>query len=152
MLPLADEQKSPFVFAPSAFMNGRPAFSPNGEFVAYQSNESGRYEIYVQSFPSTGRKWPVSSGGGGGPRWSPDGRETLYMNAGRELVSTRVETDGTEIRIRESRVLFFVNLSTGLSDSFFDISADGKRFVFIRSLKASSPLTVLLNWDEALRN
>jgi len=74
------------------------------------------------------------------------------MNAGRELVSTRVETDGTEIRIRESHVLFFVNLSTGLSDSFFDISADGERFVFIRSLKASSPLTVLLNWDEALRN
>lgn len=111
---------------------------------------TGRYEIYLRSFPSTGRKWPVSSSGGAGPRWSPDGREILYINASRELVSTRVVTDDTEIQIGESRVLFLTTLTTSLADSTFDISADGERIVFARPVTASSPLTVLLNWEEAL--
>ena len=152
MLPMEGKQEASFALAASAFREEKPTFSPNGKFVAYQSDETGRYEIYVQSFPSTGRKWPVSSSGGGGPRWSPDGREILYINAARELVSTRVETDAAEIRIRESRVLFLTNVRTSLGDSSFDISADGERFVFGRPLRASSPLTVLLNWEEALRN
>ena len=56
MLPIAGEEKAPFVFATNALPQGRPAFAPNGKFVAYQSDETGREEIYVQSFPSTGRR------------------------------------------------------------------------------------------------
>ena len=147
MLLIAGEEKAPFVLATNALTQGRPAFAPNGKFVAYQSDETGREEIYVQSFPSTGRRWPVSSSGGGGPRWSPDGRAILYINAAGELVSTRVETDGTEIRVGESRVLFLTFRRTrSLADSFFDISADGEHLVFTRP----APLTVLLNWEQAL--
>ena len=57
MLPMEGKQKASFALAASAFREARPAFAPNGKFVAYQSDETGRYEIYVQSFPSTGRKW-----------------------------------------------------------------------------------------------
>ena len=142
MLPFAGEEKAPFALATNALPQGRPAFAPNGKFVAYPSDETGREESYVQSFPSTGRRWPVSSSGGGGPRWSPDGREILYINAAGELVSTGVETDVTEIRVGASRVLFLTFRRTrSLADSFFDISADGEPLVFTRPAQAPAPLT-----------
>src|SRR5258708_35442407 len=62
-------------------------FSPDGRFVAYSSNESGKFEVYVQTFPPSDRKWPVSTGGGYEPRWRRDGRELYYLSEDRKLMA-----------------------------------------------------------------
>ena len=89
-----DEKPAPIVA--SRFTESTPTFSPNGRWMAYSTSESGRSEIVVVPFPNAGdAKWPVSIDGGVEPWWSRDGREIFYRNAKQELVSARVETEGT---------------------------------------------------------
>src|SRR5262249_7143580 len=86
------ESRKPISYLSGPFNKKQAQFSPNGRFVAYSSNESGRPEIYVQPFPdASGGKWPISSGGGVEPRWSKDGNELFYFS-GRKLMSVEVKT------------------------------------------------------------
>ena len=114
---------SPYISTP--FDEHEAQFSPDGKWIAYQSNESGRDEIYVQSYPRSGRKWVVSTSGGINPVWRRDGKELFYRSANR-MMSVSTET-GSGFTAGKPQVLF-----KGDYDDYFDVTPDGQRFVMIK--------------------
>ncbi len=147
VLPVGDSKK-PVVFLPRAPNDFGPMrFSPDGKWVAYEQDESGRREIYAVSFPDGQRKVQISSNGGLNPKWSRKGREIIYTNFVGKVMSAEVEP-GQDLRVGATRVLF------QLPESAFglDVSADGERFlVNVPVIKSSSvPLSVVVNWTAGL--
>ncbi len=141
-----------------------PQISPDGRYIAYQSDESGKAEIYVRSFPDVNKgKWQVSSGGGGSPLWSPDGRE-LFYRSGNATMAVEVETDPTFKRGNPKTLFQGVYSSTVLQKiviTSWDINPDGKKFLMIKPAAstaaaptAASPqpkIIVVVNWFEELK-
>jgi hypothetical protein len=133
-------------------------FSPDGRFVAYTSNESGRDEIYVQPFPGSGGKWSVSTDGGSQPVWAKDGRE-LYYRHNDQLFAVTIETDPAFV-VGQPSLLFEGNFSWGAAAgpgmdlaSNYDVSSDGKRFLMIKvdeQVAQRRQLNVVLNWFREL--
>ena len=142
----------------SSFYESNPEISPDGRYIAYQSNESGQYEIYVRPFPGVDDgRWQVSSGGGREPVWARDGGELFYLDLPNRLMAVPVQasatrfTFGTPARLLEAAYAETLNsVSRG-----YDVSADGKRFLMIKeSMAGDSPRTgmvVILNWFEELK-
>ena len=131
----------------SQFAEVRARFSPNGRWVVYQSNESGRAEIYVQAFPGPGGKWQISTEGGSEPQWHPSGEALYYLAPDTNLMRVDVQTGETfEAGIPEP--LFPVNLRPTTLESRYWIAPDGERFLMLGSLQGEStpPTTVVLNW------
>ena len=137
------------------------AISPNGRWIAYESNETGRKEIFLRPFPATDDgKWQVSSGGGVAPLWSRDGRELFYVNPAREMVAIAVESAG-EPRLGSPQALFHLDDRLLMSPAEFytphDIAPDG-RFIMARQLQppqdavAQAPLIVTENWIAEVRS
>jgi Tol biopolymer transport system component len=125
-------------------------FSPDGRWVAYASNETGRMEIYVSAFPTANGKWQVSSGGGEEPRWRQDGKELFYLSAEGKMMTVAVKT-GASFEADSPVALFQTHRRQPVSaqDFFsYDVSADGQRFLIAtKSDEANAaPLSVLLNW------
>ena len=152
-LPLQGERK-PFVFLNSEFDERNGKFSPDGRFVTYLSNESGKDEVYVSSFPSsTGGKWSISSGGGYQPRWRQDGKELLYLTADGKLMSVDVTLAPT-FMAGPPKVLFQPPIYGGgtVSQTRWDLAPDGQRFLINTVTgEAASSLTVVLNWQAGLK-
>jgi serine/threonine-protein kinase len=142
----------PRPFAPSRFNETAPAFSPDGRWLAYVSDESGRLEVYVRPFPGPGEKYPISVGGGSEPVWDRRGRE-LYFRNGDQMLVVAVTTQPT-FGAGRPRLLFtgpFVRSAGRIS---YDISPDGESFVMLDSGQESGAATqvnVLLNWYEELK-
>jgi serine/threonine-protein kinase len=153
VLPLTGDRKpQPFVTGP--FDESGATFSPDGRWVAYSANETGRYEIYVKPFPSGNGRWQVSTDGGGEARWSPTGKEIIYKFESRYTV-VPVETSGTfrpgtpRLYLDSGRAPF--NASSGSS---FCLSRDGKRILTPyqqRPEAARLDLVVAVNWAEEVR-
>ncbi|HET9261725.1 MAG TPA: protein kinase [Vicinamibacterales bacterium] len=130
--------------------------SPNGRWIAYYSNESGRDEVYVRSFPTLHGKWQLSVGGGSEPVWSHDGKELFYRGAA--LVAVRVS--GTQLfSFGPPRPLFPDRLVRSLSDNHtgFDVARDGKRFLMVKAVEpvsgsAPANLVVVQNWLKELKH
>ncbi len=127
--------------------------SPDGRWLAYASNESGRDEVYVQTYPDPTGKWQVSTNGGAYPEWRGDGREMYYLAADNELMAVSVQTAptftaGLPQALFSARVLF-----PGANTSSYAVSKDGQTFYVIEPAGgASLPTTnVVLNWPEALK-
>ena len=99
LLPLSGERK-PEPFLQTNFIEAHGRFSPNGRWVAYISNETGKFEVYVQSFPAKGDKIPISTEGGGQPQWRADGRELYYYTPGRKLMAVEVGRGGLDLQGR----------------------------------------------------
>jgi serine/threonine-protein kinase len=110
-----------------------PAISPNGRWLAYSSNETGRHEIYVRPFPEvSGGKWLVSVAGGTEALWSRDGRELFYRNAANEIVAVAVASSGAP-PTGQQRVLFSAEpYHADHQHRTYDVTADGRRFVMIK--------------------
>lgn len=132
-----------------------PAISPDGHWLAYVSEESGRHEVYVRPFPNTGEaKWQVSSNGGTEPVWARSGRELFFRSARNELASVPVLRRET-FEIGEQRVLF--STTPFLADPYsqvYDVTPDGQRFVMIRQARATGAqeeLIVVENFFEELK-
>jgi Tol biopolymer transport system component len=126
------------------------SFSPDGAWVAYGSNESGGWEVYVAPFPGPGRKWQVSVGGGGWPKWRGDGAEILYVNNSGEVMGVEVDERGAGLAFGQPQRLFEFRLaSTGPG---FDVSADGQRFLVVEPAEnlPPEPVTVVVNWPAAI--
>ena len=127
-------------------------FSPDGRLVAYTSNESGRFEVMVQTFPVSDRKWQVSTAGGYEPRWRGDGRELYYLSADRELMAVSVEP-GPMFGVPE--LLFRTKVLAGVNSqrTGYVPSRDGKRFLINTQIgePAPNPITVVLNWSAGLK-
>jgi len=135
ILPVGDGgELEPFETSPFAELE--PNFSPNGRWIAYTSNESGRYEIYVRTFPAGQGKWQISDGGGGDPRWSRDGTE-LFFRTDEGMMVAPVEIGGRSFRAGKPRLLFSGDYRGGTSGlaiggySFasYDVAADGRSFI-----------------------
>jgi serine/threonine-protein kinase len=129
--------------------------SPDGHWIAYQSNESNQNEIYVRPFPVRGeRRWPVSVGGGVKPLWARDGRELFYLN-GTSLMSVRVQTTPVFSAANPTK-MFDGQYFAGITGRTYDVSLDGQRFLMIKSASTDTTATpadmvVVLNWTEELK-
>jgi len=121
--------------------------SPDGRWLAYQSDESGKYEIYVRPFPSGGGKWQISTGGGQNPLWNPDGREIYFDSETGKLMRVGVQTGDQTIRTGIPEPLF--DLAGREHVSILDVSPDGNRFVAeVSAIERSiNPVTLVLNWQ-----
>jgi Tol biopolymer transport system component len=139
---------APFVL--TAFDEWSPAFSPDGQWLAYVSNESGRNEVYVQPYPGPGGKWPISTDGGTEPAWSPDGKELFYRR-GDQVLAVPVLT-GPDFSASTPRVLFEGPYDVVEGARNYDVAPDGKRFVMVRTDTTDVPqrFYVVANWFEEL--
>jgi Tol biopolymer transport system component len=127
-------------------------FSPGGQWVAYSSDESGRFEVFVAAFPSFAEKRQVSSGGGQRPFWRKDGREILYEALDGSLMSAEIKT-GPRIDVGIPKTLFQVPLKSNLPGPDVAASGDGKRFLIVENVqsKQETQVTVVLNWTAELK-
>jgi Tol biopolymer transport system component len=151
VLPLSGDRK-PIPFLRTEFYEGQGQFSPDGRWMAYVSNESGRAEVYVQAFPASGGKWQISTAGGFFPRWRGDGKELFYRAADRKIMAVSVQADST-LRVGQPRALFEIRVSD-VPVNPYTVSADGQRFLVNTPTEESnaSPITVVLNWTAELKN
>jgi len=145
-------KSSLFLKAPSVFRNGQ--FSPDGKWVAYASNETGKWEIYVTSFPDARGRWQISSGGGEQPRWRGDGKELFYLSLDGKMMAAPVTT-GAHFDAGTSVTLFQTTPRQPVLvyDLFvYDVSRDGQRFLINTQVKQaeSVPMSVVLNWPAKL--
>ena len=153
ILPLTGDRK-PYPFLRTNFEEDNAVFSPDGKWLAYNSNESGRYEVYVTPFPGPGRKWQVSIQGGAYPSWRLGGKEILYQ----ELQSNKIFSVPVAFRsdtpdFGKSTELFVATPPlTGIA-ARFDSTADGKKFILIRpnQTRETGSLTLVVNWPEELK-
>jgi hypothetical protein len=126
------------------------AVPSDGHWVAYQSNESGRSEIYVLGFPETGGKREVSVAGGEQPRWRHDGREIYYIAPGDKLMAVEVKPSGVALELGSPKELFALK-GCGFTRGYdFDVTADGKRFL-VKWVIEVPLITVVLNWPRKLK-
>ena len=134
----------PFLITP--FDERSPRFSPDGKWLAYVSDESGRNDVYVQPFPGPGPKWLVSTEGGIDPVWSRDGRELFYRKDDQMMVVS-VAASGAFSAGRPRR-LFEIRFDAGDNGPNYDVSPDGKWFVMPRRNQGAVPgeLHLVLNW------
>jgi Tol biopolymer transport system component len=138
----------PFFVLPS--QEESPELSPDGRWLAYASDMSGRYEVYVSGFPEPGRRRQVSLDGGTEPVWSRDGSE-LFYRSGAALVAAAVETT-PDFRVQRREVLFEGPYSAWRYHSHYDVLPDGQQFVMIKRVEdEAARLVVVLNWFEELR-
>jgi serine/threonine-protein kinase len=133
-----------------------PQISPDGRWMAYASNESGHYEVYVRPFPEVNKgRWPVSTSGGNYPLWSPNGRELFYLSSD-SVMAVAVRTEPT-VRLGTSKALFRLTYFNS-SGTPWDISPDGKRFLMMKEAGTNTAarqepqrINIVLNWFEELK-
>ena len=152
VLRLSDRKAPPFLRTPSD--ESAPRFSPDGRWLAYVSDESGRFEIYVQPYPGPGGKWQISTEGGTEPVWNPNGRE-LFYRTGPKMMAVDIAAQ-PNFGAGKPRMLFEGEQYMPPMGPYpypfpnYDVSPDGQRFLMIT--KESKPqLNVVLNWFEDLK-
>jgi Tol biopolymer transport system component len=152
-----DKKAYPFIVTPANEITG--TISPDGRWLAFRSDETGRYELYVTSFPSQGVKRQITSDGAGAPQWLNGGREIAYINSEGKLIMVKVDAQGSRLDIGESRVLFGGKPLPALPVNPEDwevpvyITSDGKRVLLPVPVEgaASRSLTLVMNWAAALQ-
>jgi hypothetical protein len=128
-------------------------FSPGGRLIAYTSNESGRFQVNVQTLPISDKKWQVSTNGGYEPRWRADGREIYYLSEDRKLMAATV---GPGPSFGVPKPLFQTRVTAGVTPNrtHFVPSRDGQRFLVNTQNddSATASITVVINWAAGLKN
>jgi len=144
---------APMALVATGFTEISPGISPDGRWLAYVSNETGEYEIYVVPFPNTGAaKWAISTAGGTEPLWSHRGSELFYRDVSGNLVAVEVNTKPTFSPGRSSVLFPAAGFSSYTFAPQYAVASDDRRFLMIRSLETSTPgeLIVVENWFEEL--
>jgi serine/threonine protein kinase len=152
-VPVNDTSK-PVPFLQTNSDERRAKFSPNGRWVAYESNESGTSEVCVRAFPATPGKWQVSIGGGEQPRWRRDGKELFYISADHKLMSVEVNTEASTFEHRTPTALFGTRIGgIDTPGDNYAVTADGQRLILNNLIgeAAYTPITVVLNWTADLK-
>lgn len=126
-----------------------PRVSPSGTLLAYTSNETGREEVYLRVLSGRSARVRVSTGGGGEPLWSPDGRR-IYYSAGPALMAATVVTSPA-LAITGRDTLFTGRFTTDPWHPNYDVAPDGKSFVMMRPVEENRQLVMVVNWIEELR-
>jgi Tol biopolymer transport system component len=142
----------PFLRTP--FSESAARFSPDGHWITYVSDESGRFEVYVQPYPGPGGKWQISTEGGGEPMWNPNGRE-LFYRSGDKMMAVDITTQPS-FTVGKPRMVFegpYVPTPATLPN--YDVSPDGQRFLMLKPVEqaqaAPTQINVVLNWFEELK-
>ena len=152
-LPLSNGGQ-PFPFLQTQSEETQPKLSPDGHWLAYASNESGNFEIYVQSFPAPGGKRRISIGGGLRPFWRGDGKELFYLAPDKKLMAVEIEADSGALTSNDPKPLFETRLDgQDITRETFVVTNKGDRFIVINPVEGttSTPLTVVLNWMAGLK-
>ncbi len=144
-------ERKPFPFLQTEFNETRANFSPDGRWVAYQSNESGTNEIYVRPFPGPASKWQVSTSGGSRPRWRKDGKELFYHGNDNKIYAAEIKLNSSTAEVGSVVPLFHPHAFVGGFRDGYDVSADGQRFLVSVLEQQTGPVTVLLNWPGEIK-
>jgi Tol biopolymer transport system component len=159
LMPGNPDYRKPKIYLKTAFNENQGQFSPDGRFVAYVSDSSGRDEIIVQPFPrASDGKWTVSQGGGVAPRWSGNGKELFYISADSKMMSVEVSTNPV-FKAGIPKALFQVPIwggGTTHNATRYDVTAGGKKFLINCAMaeggaSAPSAITVVQNWTALLK-
>jgi Tol biopolymer transport system component len=141
--------QKPFAYLNSNFAELYPKLSPNGQWLAYASDETGRYEVYVTTFPTSGGKWQVSINGGLVPVWSRDGKELFYVGADRKMMVVELR-EGTKFDPGSPKPLFDAKLDT--QGGTFDVSPDGRFLIPTQVAESTTPpINIVVNWTAGLK-
>jgi hypothetical protein len=152
VLPLTGE-RHPFTFLASPFDEDSAMISPDGRWVAYVSEETGRKEVYVATFPQPTRRHRISTDGGTQPRWSRDGRELFFITASRTIMATPFESRSPELPAGPARRLFDVMMHRQFSSNVpyrYDVAPDGRFLIVVRFSDEPPPLVLVTNWQAGL--
>jgi Tol biopolymer transport system component len=138
------------IFLQTKFNESAPQFSPDGRWMAYTSDESGRYEIYLVPYPGPGGKWQISSDGGREPLWNRNGRELFFRN-GNKMMAAPINTQqgfsaGTPKMLFQGQYVTLAN-----STPNYDVTADGQKFLMLKSAVQPTQIDVVVNWFEELK-
>jgi len=153
VVPLFGDRK-PFPFVQGNFGAASAQFSPNGRYVAYSSNETGRAEVYVQTFPQHTGRWAISTAGGAEPMWRRNGKELFYVTPDEKLMAVDVDTTSAAFQAGIPRELFQTQLvPLSYWRNIYVPSPDGQRFLMITPIGQGKqdPMTVVVNWPTLLR-
>jgi serine/threonine protein kinase/Tol biopolymer transport system component len=154
VLRLGDRKQEPFLRTP--FKEGAAQFSPDGRWLAYASDETGRFEIYLQTYPGPGGKSQISAEGGTEPAWNPNGRE-LFYRSGDKMMAVEIATQPS-LSVGKPKVLFTARYQSSpnpVPTANYDVSPDGQRFLMVKpsgqDQAAPTQINVVLNWFEELK-
>ncbi len=148
--PLFGDRK-PFPFLQGEFYLWMPVFSPDGRWLAYNSPESGTWEVYVVPFPTPSTKLQVSTAGGSVPRWRRDSRELFYLALDNKLMAAELTETNGSLKISAVRPLFQARAVQGGGP--YDVSADGQHFLVntVPEQVTSAPIMLVQNWTAGLK-
>jgi len=161
-LPIEGNEKSgwkpgePKAFLNSPLIEAYPAFSPDGRWLAYMSNEAGSDEVYVRPFPGPGGKWQISTGGGSFPKWSRDGKELFYRTADSKIMALTYTASGDSFRADKPQLWSPGQFTDRALNYNFDLHPDGKRFAVLRApgpeqAAAVNKVSFIFNFFDELR-
>jgi Tol biopolymer transport system component len=145
-----DGDTTPKAIAATRFLEYAPRFSPDGHWIAYSSDQSGKSEVYVQAFPALGARYPVTNGGGTAPLWASDGRHIYYVADGRVNVATVSTSPGFTVTSRQQLFEGAYSLSQ-IVHAPYDIAPDGKHLVLIKPMNSNAQTIVVHDWWRTLR-
>ena len=150
LLPLEGE-RNPKPFIKTQFNEDKAAISPDGRWVAYDSDESGRSEVYVATFPQLSGRWQVSARGGKEPQWRRDGKELFFINNNNDLMAAEVKPGSGAFEAEAPRLVFSTGLTT-IGRNRFVATRDGQRFLVITWPElAPAPINVVVNWAAEIK-
>ena len=151
--PRGRAQAQPFLQSP--FDEAEAVFSPDGRWLAYQSNESGKFEIYVQSFPDPEGKWQISTEGGREPVWARSGQQLFYRNDTNQTMAVEIVTEPTLTPRRPQLLLEEQYVEMPIPSANYDVTADGRFIVTeeagLSDESARTQIHLILNWFEELK-
>jgi eukaryotic-like serine/threonine-protein kinase len=149
-LPMFGDGK-PIVVLDTPFTKDQAQFSPDTRWIAYNANNSGRFEVYVTSFPRGAEEIPVSTDGGVQPRWRADGGELFFLDPESRLMSVAVRNIGDRLEFGVPRFLFQTRIEATPEVELYDVTGDGQRFIMMVPIESSaSQMNVIVNWPSAL--
>jgi len=151
VLPMTGN-RTPYPLLQTKFDEGQCAFSPDGKWVAYTSNESGSDEVYVRPFPGPGGKFQISFNGGTAPRWRKDGKEIYYNHFGTGVMMARVSIENNMVQVGEVTTPIAFTQTTGPSTGRFESTSDGQQFILSEGEnEIYTPVTLVVNWQAELK-
>ena len=160
ILPMEGDESSgwkpgtPTVFLNSPYTEREPMFSPDGHWLAYSSNETGRNEVYVRPFPGPGGKWQISTGGGSYPTWSRARHELFYGTASGQIMVAPFTVESDSFRVEKPRLWSDARFLERGPNRVFDLHTDGERFVVAAAQTQGARqdhITFIFNFFDELR-